>query len=143
EGFLAMTVGCARCHDHKGDPIPQTDYYSFMAFFHGVTQMDKQQVIETISTPGKEAEHEAQRQAHEAKVAELRSEFTGLQERALDRLRAERPEFAKELEVLIPDSRKEGQEWAYTTEQPSEDWSNVGFRPDHWETGKAPFGKAL
>ncbi|MFN8708761.1 MAG: DUF1549 domain-containing protein, partial [Planctomyces sp.] len=25
--FLAMTVKCARCHDHKFDPIPQTDYY--------------------------------------------------------------------------------------------------------------------
>lgn len=41
EGFLGMTIGCARCHDHKGDPIPQTDYYSFMAFFNGVTNHAK------------------------------------------------------------------------------------------------------
>ena len=33
KAFLASTLGCARCHDHKGDPIDQTDYYSFMAFF--------------------------------------------------------------------------------------------------------------
>ncbi len=37
--FLGMTIGCARCHDHKRDPIPQTDYYRFMAFFHGLTDM--------------------------------------------------------------------------------------------------------
>jgi hypothetical protein len=31
--FLAMTFGCARCHDHKFDPIDQVDYYGLQAFF--------------------------------------------------------------------------------------------------------------
>ncbi len=34
--FLGLTLGCARCHDHKFDPIPQSDYYSLLAFFRGV-----------------------------------------------------------------------------------------------------------
>lgn len=32
--FLGLTVGCARCHDHKFDPIPTRDYYRLMAGFH-------------------------------------------------------------------------------------------------------------
>ena len=31
--FLALTVGCARCHDHKYDPIPTKDYYSLLGVF--------------------------------------------------------------------------------------------------------------
>lgn len=36
--FLGLTVNCARCHDHKFDPIPQTDYYRLKAVFDGVHQ---------------------------------------------------------------------------------------------------------
>src|SRR5206468_9720413 len=32
-GFLGLTVSCARCHDHKFDPIPQVDYYSLAGIF--------------------------------------------------------------------------------------------------------------
>jgi len=32
-GFLGFTVSCARCHDHKFDPIPQLDYYSLVGVF--------------------------------------------------------------------------------------------------------------
>jgi hypothetical protein len=32
-GFMALTVACAQCHDHKFDPIPTRDYYSFLGIF--------------------------------------------------------------------------------------------------------------
>ena len=38
--FLGLTVGCARCHNHKFDPILQTDYYSLQAIFAGVKHGD-------------------------------------------------------------------------------------------------------
>ena len=34
--FLGMTVDCARCHDHKIDPIPQKDYYRLLSFFRNI-----------------------------------------------------------------------------------------------------------
>ena len=37
QAFLGLTVNCARCHDHKIDPIPQRDYYQWLALFRGIT----------------------------------------------------------------------------------------------------------
>ena len=37
-GTQALTVGCARCHDHKFDPIPTRDYYSLYGVFQGSTE---------------------------------------------------------------------------------------------------------
>jgi cytochrome c553 len=39
--FVSMTVHCARCHDHKFDPIPQRDYYRLQAVFAGVERGDR------------------------------------------------------------------------------------------------------
>jgi hypothetical protein len=39
--FLGLTLGCARCHDHKFDPITQRDYYALQAVFAGSTEVEE------------------------------------------------------------------------------------------------------
>jgi cytochrome c553 len=43
--FMALTVGCARCHDHKFDPIPQADYYSMAGIFKSSKTMENFKVV--------------------------------------------------------------------------------------------------
>ncbi len=39
--FLGLTLGCARCHNHKFDPVTQTDFYAIQALFAGVNHADR------------------------------------------------------------------------------------------------------
>jgi len=43
-GFMAMTVACAQCHDHKFDPIPTEDYYSLLGIFNS-TKIDEHPLV--------------------------------------------------------------------------------------------------
>ncbi len=52
--FLGLTLGCARCHDHKFDPIPQIDYYRMQAFMAAAQEYD-----EILATPEERAEWKA------------------------------------------------------------------------------------
>ena len=45
QAFMGMTMGCARCHDHKFDPIPTTDYYALAGIFKSTKTMENHKVV--------------------------------------------------------------------------------------------------
>lgn len=71
--FLGLTVGCARCHPHKFDPIPQTDYYAIKAVFEGVQHAERK-----LKAPDSEA-REKELAARRVRLAELDSKLAELE----------------------------------------------------------------
>ncbi|HZT78912.1 MAG TPA: DUF1549 domain-containing protein, partial [Gemmataceae bacterium] len=71
--FLGLTVGCARCHDHKFDPLTQEDYYRLQAFFAATQPKDID-----LSTPGERAERERQVKLLQAQVAPLKKQVEAI-----------------------------------------------------------------
>jgi hypothetical protein len=66
--LMGVTLGCARCHDHKFDPIRQKDYYRIQAFFATTQHRDIPR-----STPEQEAEWKKKSEPIEAELKELRA----------------------------------------------------------------------
>ena len=61
--WLGLTIGCARCHEHKYDPIPQQDFYRMFAFFNNVDE--KGRVGNTPPAPLVAVYSSGSRQQHE------------------------------------------------------------------------------
>jgi hypothetical protein len=51
--FMGLSVGCARCHDHKYDPIPSADYYALAATFGGTIRSEIELALEPAAEPVK------------------------------------------------------------------------------------------
>jgi hypothetical protein len=76
KGFLAQTVTCARCHDHKFDPIPTKDYYALAGILRNAKAMEHANVSKWIEVPlPAPPEEEAKFKAHEKLVADLQAKI--------------------------------------------------------------------
>ena len=72
--FLGLGVGCARCHDHKFDPILQKDYYSLQSFFAGLSFREEA----VFPAAGAQSEYAARLTAWEAETADIRAEMDAM-----------------------------------------------------------------
>ncbi|REJ89137.1 MAG: DUF1553 domain-containing protein [Planctomycetota bacterium] len=74
--FLGMTIGCARCHDHKFDPIPTSDYYALAGIFRSTHTLIHDNVSTWVKQPlPVDPETRAILDAHTAEVAALTAEI--------------------------------------------------------------------
>jgi hypothetical protein len=84
--FLGLTVGCARCHDHKFEPIPQRDYYRLLAFF---TPAGFRHDL-PIADPGQQAAFARARKQYAALVGPINADLAKLEAPYRRRIRAAR-----------------------------------------------------
>lgn len=117
QSMLGLSINCARCHDHKIDPIPQTDYYSMIAFFRGVKrygQRSHESVLESsvmeIPQPEESALHEAAVAQYERELTNVERDLAKIEEKAKqDFVGVDFDEFAfEENRVLLIERRQGG-----------------------------------
>ena len=84
--FLGLTVQCARCHNHKYDPIPQRDYYRMKAAIEGVGHGDRAAMSEPVKFG-----REARRKLLAVQLAKLESELVAIDRSGREKVNARQP----------------------------------------------------
>lgn len=97
-GFLGLTLACARCHDHKFDPIPTADYYSLYGIFASSIEPLDRPRIAAVSEAGQTFETE-----FSAKLQEVLTQRSQHYEATLNTARERTPDYLAHIVTTPPD----------------------------------------
>ncbi|MBI4903501.1 MAG: PSD1 domain-containing protein [Acidobacteria bacterium] len=106
--FLAVTIGCARCHNHKFDPIPQKDYYGIQAVFFNTKAKEY-----PLANEAETAENKKANAAIDERIAPHKKQIEALKKPYRDRIiareRAKLPDYIQIALRTPEEKRTEGQ----------------------------------
>ena len=86
--FMGLTVGCARCHDHKYDPIPTKDYYRMVAVFNSSANAEK-----PLATEAEIAAHKAANKVIDEEVKPFKAKLSEFEKPIREQLINEKIDF--------------------------------------------------
>ena len=99
KAFLGLTVSCARCHDHKFDPIPQKDYYSLYGIFSSSYEPENLPPLKPVTITAEYQDYQKKVAELDKQGAELRKEFVGMKKAGGDAQK--RKQLQKDQQQLI------------------------------------------
>ncbi len=115
KAFLGLTLGCARCHDHKFDPIRMSDYYGLAGIFKSTRTMEHYRVVahwneRPLADPSEAADLERAREQIKKKKAEIDQAVSRANEAILAAMRGDgskhEPKLPEKPENLYPEAVK-------------------------------------
>jgi cytochrome c553 len=108
--FLGLTLGCARCHDHKFDPVTQEDYYALAGIFKSTRTMEHfRKIARWHENPLAGAAELARKEVHDRQVARRKQAIADFIKQANEKLKATLPKgtaLPAKPEALYPEATK-------------------------------------
>jgi hypothetical protein len=95
--FLGVTIGCARCHDHKFDAFRQSDYYRIQAYFAATHEKDI-----SLASEAEQAAWKAKAKATEEEIKKIKASMKGKEGEALAAIEKQLEEATDRLPAPLP-----------------------------------------
>lgn len=117
---MGLTIGCARCHDHKFDPIPTADYYALAGILHSTRTADGI-LMNNVNVTGWTETDLSMNPEAQARLDSHQARIKSLEEQIKNKKKAAKEMPAKQLGIVIDD----------TVATKKGEWRKSTFRPNH------------
>ena len=127
--WMALTLACAKCHDHKFDPLSQKEYYRFSAYFNSIDESGRVDKGGNANPVARVTTRAQQTELHE--IDRLVEQQRAILDRSLESLSAGRRAWIARIRKQIADSSLVGWQTLAPTAATSEAGARLVAQPDH------------